>query len=120
MGIFTRSMTLVSSDATRSQTLDALVDSGATYSLAPRSVLEELGIEPIDEMEFTLADGRVVAMPLAQVEVEVEGRRTVTWCIFGESESTPLLGAYTLEGLRLAVDAFNQRLVPLQGYLAAL
>ena len=83
--------------------MDALVDSGATYSLAPRYVLEELGIEPVDEMESTLADGRVVTMPLGQVEVEVKGRRTVTWRIFGDSESTPLLGAYILEGLRLAL-----------------
>ena len=29
-----------------------------------------------------------------------------------EPESEPLLGAYTLEGLALAVDSLNERLVP--------
>ena len=119
MGTFHRSMTLYSKDLARANRVEALVDSGATYSLAPRPVLERLGIEPEDELAFRLADNRVITRPIAQVGVEVEGRRTVTWCIFGDPESVPLLGAYTLEGLRLAVDSFNNRLIPLQGFLAA-
>lgn len=117
MGTFTRPVVLYSQDLVRSESMDALVDSGATYSLIPRPVLERLGIEPLDEMEFALADSRVITRSIAQVQVQVEGRRTVTWCIFGDAASTPLLGAYTLEGLRLAVDSFNKRLVPLRGYL---
>jgi hypothetical protein len=33
--------------------------------------------------------------------------------LFGEPESPTLLGAYSLEGLRLNVDASAQRLVPM-------
>ena len=119
MGTFTRPVVLYSQDLVRSESMDALVNSGATYSLIPRPVLERLGIEPLDEMEFALADSRVITRSIAQVQVQVEGRRTVTWCIFGDADSTPFLGAYTLEGLRLAVDSFNKRLVPLRGYLTA-
>jgi len=36
----------------------------------------------------------------------------VTIVVFGEDEAPPLLGAYTLEGLALAVDPTSQRLVP--------
>ena len=32
--------------------------------------------------------------------------------VFGEDDAPPLLGAYTLEGLALAVDPEAQRLVP--------
>ena len=32
--------------------------------------------------------------------------------VFSEDDAPPLLGAYTLEGLALAVDPLNQRLVP--------
>lgn len=39
--------------------------------------------------------------------------------IFGEDDSPPVLGAYTLEGLALAVDPLNQRLVPLPWLLRA-
>lgn len=33
------------------------------------------------------------------------------WCL-GEDDGPPLLGAYTLEGLALAVDPVEQRLAP--------
>ena len=32
--------------------------------------------------------------------------------VFGQEEASPLLGAYTLEGLALALDPEAQRLVP--------
>ena len=40
-----------------SVTLDALVDTGATYTLAPASVLRRLGVEPIGRQTFLIADG---------------------------------------------------------------
>jgi len=39
--------------------------------------------------------------------------------IFGEPGSEPLLGAFTLEGFRLAADPVNRRLVPVPGLLKA-
>lgn len=36
----------------------------------------------------------------------------VTVVAYGEDDAPPLLGAYTLEGLGLAVDPTSQRLVP--------
>ena len=42
---------------------------------------------------------------------------TTTWVIFGEDGMSPLLGAYTLEGLLLAVDPYNERLIPVVGSL---
>ncbi|RLG71311.1 MAG: hypothetical protein DRO11_04780 [Methanobacteriota archaeon] len=34
-----------------------LVDSGAVYSVVPKKVLEKLGIKPLAEQEFRLANG---------------------------------------------------------------
>jgi len=37
--------------------VDFLIDSGAIYSVVPIPILERLGIKPITEQEFRLADG---------------------------------------------------------------
>jgi len=41
----------------------------------------------------------------------------ITLVVFGEPEAPALLGAYTLEGLRLAADPVSRRLVPVPGLL---
>ncbi len=41
-------------------------------------------------------------------------------CVFGESGSDALLGAFTIEGLGLEVDPVNQRLVPVELLLIGL
>ncbi len=41
-----------------------------------------------------------------------DGASEVTLAVFGEDDAPSLLGAYTLEGLGLAVDPASQRLVP--------
>ena len=120
MGTFARPIIVYSPSGEQPVTLDALVDSGATYSMIPGPVLESLRIQPVREMHFLLADERVIRKHIAEVAVEVEGRRTTTWCIFGDAGSTALLGAYILEGLQLAIDPYGKRLVPLTGYLMPL
>ncbi|MEK7214018.1 MAG: hypothetical protein AAB289_00265 [Chloroflexota bacterium] len=37
--------------------IDAVVDTGAFYSWVPRSILERLGIEPVEVQGFGLAEG---------------------------------------------------------------
>lgn len=39
----------------------------------------------------------------------------ITFVVFADEGSAPLLEAYTLGGLRLAVDPVNRRLVPVRG-----
>lgn len=39
------------------------------------------------------------------------------WSVFGDPDTPPLLGAYTLEGLRLAADPVDRRLIPVPGLL---
>ena len=70
--------------------LEALVDTGAGYTVMPRLVLEGLGCEPHRLQPVRFADGRVEEWPVAEVEVECEGRRA------------------TLEELGLGVDPINR------------
>ncbi|MBI4339277.1 MAG: aspartyl protease family protein [Chloroflexi bacterium] len=99
------------------QELEALVDTGSSYTLVPRPLLERLGVVPQENWPFTLADGRRVEYPVTQVRVRLDGRIRYTVCVFGEEGSQPLLGAVTLEEFGLGVDPIGKRLVPIPGLL---
>lgn len=99
------------------EALDALVDTGATYTWVPRSLLEKLGIVPAFRREFLLADGRTIQRDVAQVTARIDGQSLYTLCIFGDEGSEPLLGVVTLEEFGLGVDPVNRRLIPVPGFL---
>ncbi len=101
-------------DQSRFERIEALVDTGATYTVVPRDVLESLGIAPQFRRRFRIADGRFVELGMAWAVVKVEGEMTYTICVFGEPGMDALLGAFTLEGWGLGIDPINQRLVPVE------
>jgi clan AA aspartic protease len=112
MGTFYYPVLVISSDGDRSETVDALVDTGATYSQVPGSVLRRLGISPTETALAELADGRVVEDEIAEARVRINGLETYTWVTFGPENVAPLLGAHALEGVRMAVDPVGLRLIP--------
>ena len=99
------------------ENVDALVDTGAFYTMLPSSELQKLGVIEEEREEFELADGSVREYPLGETRVRVNGREVSTVVVFGEEESSPILGAYTLERLMLAVDPRNQRLMRVRAHL---
>lgn len=101
----------------RFERLEALVDTGATYTCIPRTVLEGLGIVPEEEWPFVLADGREVRYPMAWIDIRMQGRVQPTIVVFAEPGSEPILGVVTLEEFRLAVDPVNRRLISVPGLL---
>ena len=117
MGTFTQGIELVAPDGTRSESVEALVDSGATYSWVPASVLRGLGISPSFRRPFVWADGREVERDMGEARVRLNGDELTTLVIFGDEDTRPLLGAYTIEGFGLAIDPVNQRLVRTPGLL---
>jgi len=98
--------------------IQALVDTGATYTWLPGELLEDLGMTPDEERVFVLADGRERSYGIGWTHVRVAGRKAQpTIVVFGESGSEALLGAFTLEGFGLAADPLNRRLIPVPGLL---
>lgn len=93
--------------------LDAVVDTGAFYTWIPASILRRLGIAPHDRRAFLLADGRQLERDVGRAWARAAGREESTIVVFGDEGTEPLLGAYTLEGLALAADPVNRRLVPM-------
>lgn len=112
MGTFNWPMRISSMDGQQSRDIEATVDTGASFTTLPSSFLRELGIEATGKRRFLVADGRRIEMDYGQAWATIDGESVVTIVVFGEDETPPLLGAYTLEGLALAVDPDAQRLVP--------
>ena len=97
--------------------LDAAVDTGASITAVPASMLRRLGVEPILEQRFRFAQGEVRPMEVGQAWLRLEGREIITQVLFNEEGTFPLLGALALEGAYLGIDPVSQRLVPVQGLL---
>jgi len=120
MGVFRVQVRLLPSARGRvPRELEMVVDTGASYTVVPRFIAEELGIRPIRRGAARLANGTRAAMEMGQGELEVGGLRTVTWIVFGDAEDVALLGAVTLQELGLEVDPATETLRPTDAYLLA-
>ncbi len=117
MGTFRVAMEIGDPQGQRFEPVEALVDTGATYTVAPRSLLERLGVKPHTRAPFRLADERQVEYDIGRTWVRVEGQAEIVLIVFGEEGADPLVGAFTLEAFRLAVDSVSQTLVPVPGLL---
>ena len=117
MGTFTVPIAIGDQEGRRWTTLDAMVDTGASITSAPASVLRELGVEPITQERFRFGQGETRVMDVGQTWVRVEGRERVTLVLFNEEGTLPLLGALALEAAFMSVDPVAQKLVPTDGLM---
>ena len=112
MGILNHSFRLSAIDGQPSMDIDATVDTGAAYTTIPDRLLRQLGIEPMGQRLFLLADGQGAWMDYREARVTIGDESVTTIAVFSGDNAPPLLGAYTLEGLAPAVDPLHQPLVP--------
>jgi predicted aspartyl protease len=117
MGTFVHPITIIGPSGER-RTVEALVDTGSTFTSIPSDMLAELGIEPRREVRLRLADGTAHTQQLGRALVQLDGLEEITFVVFGEPASPPTIGAVTLETLLLGVDPIGQRLVPVEGWRA--
>ncbi len=97
---------------------DALVDTGSEYTWVPRDVLESLGIRPERTQRFIVADGRTFERPLGFAIVHAAGTNAPDLVVFAEPGDLVILGAHSLEGMNLRVDALRKQLMPAGPVLA--
>jgi predicted aspartyl protease len=104
-----------------------LVDSGAGYSLLPRSAWESIGLQPNREETFILADGTRVVRRMSECYLILPQGESHTPVILGEpgESHTPvilgepgddqaLLGVVSLEVLGLVLNPFSRTLHPMR------
>jgi len=117
MGTFNVSIELGDLARERFIDIEALVDTGSTYTVLPMDVLDQLGIEQEGQRSFELGDDRMVEYPIGYARMRLNGDETIVLVVFGPEGIDPLLGATALEHFSLAVDPVHSRLVPVPALL---
>ena len=96
-----------------------LVDSGAIYSVVPKSLLAELGIVPFAEDSFFLANGDKITRSRGAALFKYGERIGAADVVFGEEGDSNLLGAFTLEALGLGLNPLKRELYEIPMMLAS-
>ncbi len=95
--------------------VSALVDTGATHSMMPDSLLTALSLTPSRRRGFRIANGSRADYGVGEACFSINGQEQTCPVIFGPEEKY-LLGATTLENFDLVVDPTtpDPRLIPLE------
>ena len=117
MGTFQVEIEIGDPNGMRFEAVEAMVDSGATYTTLSATLLRRLGVTALSNGTFVLADGSRRQREIGQTWVRFEGERYIVPVVFGDDDAPALLGAVTLEIFRLGIDPVSQRLIPVDGYL---
>ncbi len=116
MGTFMHTITLLSASGDAQETVEALVDTGATFTSVAASVLDRLSVEDEGTVRLQLANGQIEEPHIGSVMAELNGTWRTIPCLFGESGDPSIIGAVALEIFLLSVNPVEQRLVPVVGY----
>ena len=93
----------------KSRRVRFLIDSGAKYSLLPRTVWRGIGLKPQRRMTFVLADGTEIERDVSECHITLPQGKAHTPVILGEaSDDEPLLGVITLEILGFVLNPFSR------------
>jgi len=105
-------------DRTQSAILPKLlVDTGSDYTWIPAKTLEGLNINrEKKDVPFVMANGQMITRSVGFIIIRIDKFFTVDEVVFADMA---ILGARTLEGLNLMVDAKRKKLVAAGPYLAA-
>ncbi len=117
MGTFSVGVEIRSLTGTEFVQVQALVATGATYTVLPEDTLVDLGIQAVDRVSFELADDRIVEYNVGEARVRLDGRERTVIVVFGPQGAAPLLRATTLQLFNLAADPTRERLVPVPALL---
>ena len=97
MGVFSVPIEIGDIDAQRFERVNAVVDTGAIYNVAPASILRRLDVVPLARRKFELADGSSIERDVDPDLDEAQSARCIVPVIFGEENVHPTLGAVALE-----------------------
>jgi len=108
--VFTK-VTVCAFDKSKCVEVEGLVDTGATLTVIPRSIAEELGIKVIRKDVVETSAG-LVEIDRGLASISIAGREVVTEVWVSDTVSRVLVGATTLETMGLKVDPRTGRLEP--------
>ncbi len=83
--------------------LDALVDTGATWTTLPRPLAQQLGLNIVGQIRVRTASG-VQVLDQSYAHILLQGKSMVESVLIIDTLETVLVGVRTLEGMGWAVD----------------
>ena len=96
----------------RRETIDALVDTGATFTKISSSLAGKLCFRGRREVQVVLANGKKVTRQLGSLDVEIGSQRDTVPVTIGEDGGADVVGYTTLEILGFKVDPVTRKLEP--------
>jgi clan AA aspartic protease len=93
----------------KSAEVEALVDTGATLTVIPRRLAEELGLRVTGRTQVETAAGKIM-LERTRVRLELEGREELVPALISDVIDKVLIGVTALEVLGLQVDPLTGRL----------
>ena len=104
MGHVTARVTISNpADAELASTVEAPVDTGATFTVVPRALAQELGLPLTGQRRVRTATEEVV-LDRARAFVQINGQGEINPVLISDSVDRVLIGVITLETLSLTVD----------------
>lgn len=101
-------------DRNLKEEMEFIVDTGAIYTVIPRSVAEKLGLKELGRRKFKTANGSVVEFPISEAYITINGEGVTSLVALADDGTPILLGVTTLELLGLQVDPVSGKLVPME------
>ena len=97
MGIFNYVFDVGDPQGQRFESVEAMVDTGSTFTVLPATQLERLGVPIQRRLSFEIADGSELELDVGETLVRLAGQTITTTVVFGEEGTPSLLGAVALE-----------------------
>lgn len=111
MGVFWQTVNVGNSQYGDFAEARAMVDTGATDSMFPPSLLSQLRLRPLTSHTYVLANGNRVELQYGFALININGDIRPCPVVFGPGDDA-LLGATTLEIFKLLADPNTQSLLP--------
>ena len=92
------------------EVIDALVDTGATFTTVPRVIANEIGLAAYGRSRARTAAG-LLELDESYALFDYEDRHNVTPVLINDDYQRVLIGVLTLEALALAVDPKSGKLI---------
>jgi len=100
-------------DTSKSVEIEAVIDTGATMSVLPVDLIQELGLERIDEVNVRYADNSVRRKEVyGWIILEIAGRKAVFDVLAENEGAQPLIGQIVLERLDLIIEPTTRKVIP--------
>lgn len=100
------------------KTVRALVDTGATYTVIPPELADDIGVVKTPWVDkVRLADGRTIEAERIGAHIQILDRATTVWVLVMDTQEA-LIGADTLESLGFKVDPTTGKIEPTKSFIA--